>query len=461
MPAPLSVRVRDWRTGPRLVALVGTLAALLATRVAFAGNVDSFYLSGDAALQGGAISADVEGGGAAWYNPAGLAKLPRLRFDVSVNAFALRLGGHSTVGAAAPDAQVTTLTTPDLTLVPAALTLTQRFGKLGLALGMFVPVQSWTYLRTQVKDGAAQGANTGFGIDAYGHDQSYAVGAAFGLRLTPNLDFGASLFFNYRAQVGISAVGLSSLDSDGTRRSFLSHSTLDAQQLGVQPVVGAQFRPAAGYRVGLALRFPSVQLWQHAQRVDITSLGSTGPQGDIAQDSSFNDSTAVSATLVAPMRLHLGVSRSFGPTRIALEASYQTPIYVAQAQIDWKPVFNAGIGGKHRLSEALAVGGGIHTDLSPARRARDFGDAKLDFYAVTAAIDWGTRYALLARGSEALPSGSALRFGSTIALTYALGIGDVTQAQFRSGPSGVDLSSVQQHVLVHEFVLYIASSLTE
>lgn len=443
-------------------AAAAAFVTLLLSAPAFAGNLDSFYLSGDAALQGGAITADVEGGGAAWYNPAGLANLPRLRLDVSVNAFALRVGGHPAIEATAPDAQVTTLTTPDLTLVPAALTLTQRFGKVGVALGMFVPVQSWTYLRTQVTNVAPdKSTSVGLGVDAYGHDQSYAVGGGFGIRLAPAFDFGASLFFNYRAQVAITATEFSSLASDGTRSSLLAHSTLDTQQLGVQPVLGLQFRPATSSRVGLALRLPAIQLWQHAQTVNMTDLGTTGSEGDIAHQSSFNDSTAISASMVAPMRLHLGFSHDLGRNLIALEGSYQAPLYVSRAQIDWRPLFNARVGAKRRLSESLAIGGGIHTDLSPVRHAKNFGDAKLDFYGITAALDWGTRYSVSARGNDALPPGSGLRFGSTLALTYAVGIGDVVQAQFGSGSNGAELTQIREQVFVHEVILYIASSLTE
>jgi hypothetical protein len=129
--------------------------------------------------------------------------------------------------------------------------------------------------------------------------------------------------------------------------------------------------------------------------------------------------------------------------------------------VDWKPTINARLGGKHRLSETLAIGGGIHTDSSPVRRTRDFGDAKLDFYGATFALDFGTRYTVSARESEPLPEGSALRFGSTVALSYALGIGEVTQARFGARTNGADLSQVQQRVLVHELILYLASSLTE
>ena len=460
---PATYRAPAPRQAHRLVALAAVLVASLVSPAAAAGNMDSFYLSGDAALQGGAITADVEGGGAAWYNPAGLAKLPRLRLDVSVNALALRVGGHPAVEATAPNARVTTLTTPDITLVPAALTLTQRFGKVGVALGLFVPVQSWTYLRTQVTNTAQDGSGSkvGLGIDAYGHDQSYAVGGAFGVRLATNLDFGGSLFFNYRAQVGITATEFSFLDSDGTRTSLLAHSTLDAQQLGVQPVLGLQFRPAPGSRLGLAFRFPAVQLWQHAQTVNISDLAVAGEQGSIDHQSSFDDSTAISASLVSPMRLHLGASHDFAQTLIALEGSYQAPLYVGRAQLDWRPLFNARLGAKRRLSESVAIGGGIHTDLSPVRHARDFGDAKLDFYGVTVALDLGTRYSVIRRGNEALPPGSGLRFGSTFALTYAVGIGDVVQAQFGDGSGGANLNQIQERVFVHEVILYIASSLTE
>jgi hypothetical protein len=94
-------------------------SATLGTVPALAGNLDAFYLSGDAALQGGAITATARGGGATYYNPAGLAELPGLRLDVSVNAVAVRLGGHPDVDATVPGTKIERLTTLDLNIVGA------------------------------------------------------------------------------------------------------------------------------------------------------------------------------------------------------------------------------------------------------------------------------------------------------------------------------------------------------
>src|SRR5688572_11088713 len=120
------------------LGLVTASLATLGPAKARAGNLDAFYLSGDAALQGGAITADVQGGGAVWYDPGGLAYITGLRLDVGVNGSAIRFGGTANLARPPPGTEVTRLTQLDLNVVPTALTVTRRFGPFGTAIGIFV-----------------------------------------------------------------------------------------------------------------------------------------------------------------------------------------------------------------------------------------------------------------------------------------------------------------------------------
>jgi len=442
------------RSCSRLAAGTTLVLASLVTKSTFAGNLDSYYLSGDAALQGGAITADSRGGAAAWYNPAGLAELPGLRLDVSVNAFAIRFGGHPNLESAASEAKVTSLNVIDFNVVPTSLTLSRRFGKLGLGVGVFVPVQSSTFLRTQVESSATASAlGTSAALDIYERSQQYAAGASFGLALSPVVDFGASLFVNYRTELDIAGVEFSTLAADSAGSGTSLHETFDRQQVGVQPVLGVQLHPR-GYNVGLTLRFPALQLYDVTQSVDIVSSGDGPPQ------SSFDDRAGVSKAVVSPLRFHAAISRDLGASRLALEASYQSPL--RNEDIDWQPTLNARLGGLHRLSPRLAIGGGIHTDRSPIRHLSGFGDSRIDYYGVTFALDWGTHFDVVAREAEPLPAHSQFRFGSTFAVTYALGLGEVVNGRFGIDSTGqARLDQPRQSVAVHELIFSVCSSLTE
>ena len=75
-----SSRYSDERRTARIL-LLGIAASVAVASRASAGNLDSYYMSGEAALQGGAVTADTQHGGAIWYNPAGLASISGSRLD--------------------------------------------------------------------------------------------------------------------------------------------------------------------------------------------------------------------------------------------------------------------------------------------------------------------------------------------------------------------------------------------
>ena len=452
---PVTRARRTW--GGRASAAGLFAAALLIQRSARAGNVDSYYLSGEAALLAGAITASARGGGAAWDNPAGLASLPGLRFDASINAFSLRFGGRPDFNAGG-GSQVERLTKPDFNIVPSGLTVTYRMGNVGLALGLFVPQQHETFLRTRVAIPAMPGQVT-FAIDSYEKIQDYAAGPSFGVKLAPSVDFGASLFATYHNQLSI--VGLDVAAESTTNQALFAHQTLDAQQLGLQGVLGLQLHPRRGTDLGFTLRLPAFQVLQLSQSVAIQASAQSGAQAFVANESAFEQGERFSTSQVAPMRLHAGVAHDFGGTRLAFDGSYQAPLRNAALFLDWGPTLNARIGGKRRMSDKITLGGGLYTDRSPLRAVRNFGDSELDFYGITLAFDWSTHYDVSAIDGQVLAAPRKLRFGTTIAFSYALGVGHLVSGEFANGPEGASIAEVPASVVAHELILHISSSLSE
>jgi len=431
------------------------------TGLARAQNVDSFYLSGDAALQGGAITADARGGGSIWYNPAGLAELRGLRFDVNVSAYALGFGGHPDLEATRPGTTITRLTVLDLRAVPAAMSLTKRFGNVGVGFGMFVPNEAASYLRTRIQQPAADGyPAVDFGVHVDSSEEDYFGGPGFGISLGPAVDIGGSLFVHYRTQLVVSAVDAAIDAGEYGSVAVTSHQLFDSIQIGWQPVFGVQIHPQKQWQLGITLRMPSFLVYQILQT--IVAETSNSSVGEDAHHSDFQDTTGFSSSLAKPPRAHVGFSYDFGQTRMALETSYQFPLYNEDLHQDMAPLFNARVGGKHAFKDKLQVGGGLFTNLSATRQATQFGESKIDYFGVTAALHLGTPYEVAKRGGQTLRPFGFLNFGSTVALSYSLGVGKVVRAQVGLGGDSTDLyREVQADVVAHELVFTWASSISE
>lgn len=450
----LTMRSR-WHTSAVSLAL-----GLCIARAGHAQNIDRFYLSGDAALQGGAITADSRGGGGIWYNPAALAKLPHLRLDASMSAYALGFGGESDLDGASDQAKVTRLTSLDLRGVPAGMSITHNAGRFGIGFGLFVPTQTSSYLRTHIQDPKTAGsAPVDFGVDVTSTELEYFGGPSLGVALSSRVDFGVSLLVHYRSELEVAAVGFALGEPTTPDATILTHTTRDWVQVGLEPVVGTQMRLTPNLRLGITLRFPSFRLYQVLQTLE---LGATSVAGSSTYESRYADGTGFGATMVKPPRIHFGLSHDDGPNRIALELSYQFPFWNPEVQQDLRPLPNARLGGRRRISDTLAIGGGIFTNLSARRAPKEFGEKQINYYGFTVAADMGTPYEIRKRDGRMLTPYGRLNFGATLALTYSIGLGNIMRAQVGlSDGAGEPLRVALSSVIAHEIMLSLGSSLEE
>jgi len=423
-------------------------------------NSDRFYLSGDAALQGGAITANVRGGGGIWYNPASLADLPGLRLDVDMTAYALSTGAQPDLDAISPDAEVTRLTTLDLRGVPAAMSVTHNVGPFGIGFGLFVPTQTSSYLRTRIVDPEAfAGKPVDFGVDITSTETEYFGGPSIGTRLSSTVSIGLSLLAHYRSELQIAAIDLTGGGSSAPDFGYLSHTVRDWIQVGFQPVIGVQLQPKPTWKIGITLRFPSFRIYQVLQTIELVSQQSPGEN---LHRSDFSDNTGFATSIVKPPRIHVGISKDFGETRLAVEGSYQAPFRNLEVEQDLRPLWNFRVGGRHRFSDTFALGGGLFTNLSANRAATEFGEKQIDFYGVTLAGHLGSPYEVQSRGGKPLWPLGKLLFGTTIGLTYAFGAGTIVRGKIGIDPSNGDLfRPVPQNVFAHEIMLSLGSSIEE
>lgn len=441
-----------------LLALVAN--STIAAR-ARAGNLDSFYLSNDAPLQGGAITADVSGGGSIWYNPAGLANMAGLRLDVSASAYTLRLGGEPDISAAEDrGAQVTRMTTTDFQIVPSALTLTHEIGGVGLGFGVFVPRQSSTFLRVRV-DQPETRSTTEFDLLVDYHDrvQEYYAGPSAAFSVAPHVDVGAALFVHYRNEL---ASGFLNADYEqgAERVTSTRHSTLDWQQVALQLVAGVQLEPSPVWHIGFTVRGPSFRVFNIRQLVDVQTTSVAGGDSAEAPATSrvFHEDFGFASAVVGPPRFHGGLSYTRDTTRLAFDLNYQLPLYSAALGIDSAAVLNARVGLREQVTPTLALGGGVFSDRSPVDGPLELAERRIDYYGLTLAADLTSHYGVSSRKGQPYSPPTPLVFGTTLALSYALGLGTLQQAHIGSDAS---VEGRRTDLLVHELSLHFGGWLSE
>jgi long-subunit fatty acid transport protein len=433
------------------------LAATTFSEFAAAGNLDAFYMSGEAALQAGAVVATTETGGSIWYNPAGLAALKGTRLDVNVSGYTARFGAEAHFESTLPRADVTPLSLLNIDVVPAAVTLTRQWGEVGIGLGVFVPSQSGTDFRTYLDvPPDATGTSMEFGYDSASSYQEYHAGPGVGWNPFEQLSLGASLLANYRTQSERTDRSATIVTPDG-QQSRTQHHSLNSQGVGLEMVIGAQWQIAEAWRIGAVMRTPAFRLGQVAHRVD-TDLQANSA-GEIIESSNFQEEFGLDAQILSPFRFHLGLAYDIDRWSISAEGSLLTAFNNEAFGLKERTTWNLRAGAKYELNEFWTVGGGLFTDRSPIHEATEFQQARLDYYGTTLAIDWRRTFGIFSKNGEALDEPTSLFFGTTISFSYALGVGEVVGAQVGPGSDGDVLwIDTVSSVTAHELTLHIAST---
>lgn len=449
--------VRTW--GISLAAAIASVTA-----PAFAGNLDSFYVSSDAALQAGAIVATSSTGGSIWYNPAGMSRITGTRLDVNVSGYAMRFGAQVGFDSTLPNAEERRLTLLEIDVVPAAVTITRRFGKVGVGLGVFVPSQTSVTLRTHLAAPPdVEGRSLEFGYDSTGQFRQYHAGPGVGWWVTPDLSLGLSLLANYRTLSETTDVSASLRRENGNKEGqlgWVQHHRLDSVGVGLELILGTQWQIGRGYSLGFVVRTPSLRLGHAAEQIDTELVA--GSDGAMNQTITFDESVALGTQVLSPFRFHLGLSRRVGSFVTSVEGSLLLPFENEPLGVHDRATFNARLGVMAELNRRWTVGGGVFTDRSPAPLPEKFLEKKVDYYGATIALNWQTPYGVFSRGDELLEDPEPMIFGTTLAFSYALGLGTIAGAMV--GPStngGIEVAARPAAVTAHEFLLHIATTIAE
>jgi hypothetical protein len=435
------------RATPWLIACV-----LAAPSVARAGNGDGVLVGNEAAMTGGAVAATVRDGSGTWYNPAGLAALERGSVDVSGNIFQLRAaeeGGliSSTTGESNDGGYLELLT------IPSASTLARQLEPgLAIAFGVFASRFSQNTVRTGLEAGLAED-RARWTLSSSSFAATYHAGGAIGFSVTEHLRLGVSLFGVYREQ-SRSFQSAGAFQMAERTRVIARGGISQVRSFGVELGVGMQWEPHDGVLIALTARSPGLEL--------LTQVRSTTTEVDALLDGSADDRVlfepldeedlAPAIAVLTPGRFNLALGYRWDRGWVAAEIDVQPPLDVPDV-VNRRFVWNVRIGGRYELDDTLGIGAGMFTDQSEQSPIADLGETRVDFYGLSGGLELRTPHDLAA--SEDAPN---LVFSTTIAVRYALGVGEVGGLLF-DPQRGIEQATVPVDTTIHEVGLHIGSAL--
>ncbi|MFO0760976.1 MAG: hypothetical protein U0359_31150 [Byssovorax sp.] len=425
------------RRSRRAVSFALTIAGLAAPAAARADEPS--YFSTQAALTAGSTMAIDRTGGAAWINPAGLADTGLARVDLSATAFVLRVRDYSRVIVSTLPSGTRTLDTNriEITPVPAALVFARKLGpRATAALGVFVTEADSYDLAggfdsTERFPGEAHPTRVSGRAQLSLIKQTYRIGPAIGLALSPRLRVGAGAYVIYASSRDSSNLTLDGQDEDGTATpSVVSIHAITQRRntwFGGQLVAGVQWNPWQELHVGLTVRSPVLGFASTGRVYQSTALLSSGAAFPGQSTTYLADEPPVSAErrMIEPLALTAGLAYRFHGAAIGIEGDMRLPVKVEAFDVDDRLQGNVRVGGQIDLSPRLRLGGGFFTDRSPTRQATTTGSSRTDYFGATAALSLDSVYALAGPKPE-----RNLSFLTVLSLRYAIGLSQLTALDY-------------------------------
>jgi hypothetical protein len=436
-------------------------AAMLAPRLAAAGNEDSFLFGERAVLVGGAIVATTNDTAALWYNPAGLGENARDRVEISGTAFTLR--SRTIPGGLALDLpsgrSEFEIASREVFAVPAALAVARHVGdRISIAAGVFVSEEDLFQFKAE-----HQVADNAIALDVAGALEGslirYHLGAGIGYRVSPRVSIGATLFGIYEDYREFRKL-FATATSSGAYTSTFFQRLVDARatRYGAELLVGAQLDAGGGWRIGITARSPRLVLREDTETDNSTVLQSQGPAvTPVVFSQVDHDPIAYEGTgFTRPARFVAGVARHAGALDASVELDVRTSGVGATAQ---RAVWNARAGAAWSASARTTFGAGVFTDRSGAAPPAQFPDYRVDYYGLS--VGWKRDNTVRLHARE---PASTLVFSTTIAVRYALGLGQSTRIRFDFTQTPTDgsvgrFADERVDVTYHELAVYVASGL--
>ncbi len=424
------------------------------------------YFGDAAAMTGSSGMALYRGGGAAWYNPAGLVGNRRSQVDLSASVFILRFRDSSGLLETRTPGRVDVANLDTITFdtIPSALLFKRRLGKrVHAAIGMFVTDQDAFQLRDVLE---ITDANGGMLSRYYQRTtitsklQTYHFGVMLSWELHKRFRLGWGVFGVYsRFSYEFRDLTASHLEeqSTGNLQSpwlYIYDVSVNSTLWGLQLTMGMQWEFAKRWFWGLMVRSPTLKL-HYANRfstlvaVADSAPAPTDPAGIFVRERIDGAMTE----LTTPMELVAGFAYKAKEFFVGLEGELLLPFrnfrtYVSTIDPQW----NVRLGGRMYVAERVALGIGAFTERSLRKDLFFVGDRRMDFYGAVFGVKWRKAHSVRGRTRD-----DAIVFTTTIAIRYAYGTG-VMQGYVNDLVSG-NGGEVERLHHVHEFALYLGSSL--
>jgi hypothetical protein len=432
--------------------LVALLAPLLSVQRARAGNDDGVLLGNEAALTGGALTANVSDGSALWYNPAGLAAAGENdSVDVTASAFVLRRYRMPSLLSSNDDNNGSGSFTEVVT-IPSALTYLRRVHpRLTLGLGLFSPQVNDVVLRSTLE--TTGNLDTAWQLLIAQKQSQYYAAGGLGWAITPRVSVGLTVMGGYFNAVTSSQTTGAVNDAAGNLVVFSVQSLRDeVTALGLEARLGLMARVHRAVSLGASLSGPGMTVYG-ARRVQ----GFQGNAGTVDSGVPLDflpvnsDESGGQVGVYAPFKARFGVTyRPPWGGAISADADFASRAKNADLDLDRVFTWNARLGGTAPLSERLLVGAGVFSDRGPDRKSPD-GTGPVHFYGLTLGGTYST-VRKLAPGERR----DALTFASTAALRYAHGTGKAL-GYFFDGDTG-DNYEQPVDLTIDEVSLHLGSS---
>lgn len=433
----------------RHIAATILLACVSGASTAAAGNGETFYVGNDAALLAGAVTSTTEGASALWYNPGRIAEGSADSLDLNVAAYALHLGGVPAVVAGTTSASADRTGGFSIEAIPTAVAYKRRIFGWDVGFGLFVPNTRVSYPRSIVQlDGAG---GTKLGVDGAEELIEYYAGIGVGRTITPKLSIGFAAFGYYADESQFQTAGVRT----SANQFAVFGGSAEDQRFGLQVTWGLSYRPDPALRFGFLVRSPVLSVATLGKQSRFTASGdATGGSADVEL---VDHGATPRSSILVPARASVGASYDIGrTTTLAIDTRLRAPYSNGTESLGRSAVdFRAGV--RTRTSEQVWLGGGLYSDRSTAPLAVD-GASSIHFYGGTVGIELGSPYRVLDPKDG---KRSTMQFGTTVALSYALGLGTVSNLAVSQRRAELQVEPRRDHVVAHEVLLMVGSTISQ
>ena len=410
------------------------------TTQAHAGNYEGILVGSDAVLTGGAVTATVGDGTAAWYNPAGIARVDKQSFDVNASVYGIGIFTADPFATVAGGTSQEAGTT-DWQLIPSVLSYARELSPtMVAAFSIIIPRTTDYDFRASAQ--TPDGGRWSLGIDTLGNEYDYIL--SLGFRLGHDLRLGFSVDGIYFSTENVIQVARGQPDADGTPfASFSSHTKLG--DYGLRLGAGLQWTPSSRLNLGLSLQTPTLTGYRSTFSTTTNAAMRAGSpsQFDLVE----KDEMTPVWELSTPLSVRFGAAYKVGRTQLLLDGSIYSPLDSSVRALDRKLTGNVRLGCLVALSELLSFGVGAFTDLNGFKHG-----AAVDF----AGLAGGARLAKRYRLAE---GGRTVEVTTTLAGRYAYGWGKANGVDFQGGdPSAYTLTTVP--MTAHELAFNLAGGVS-